>query len=751
MFSELLDLTQILHNLFGYEKFKEGQREIIDSIISGNPTLAILPTGGGKSLCYQLPALIAEKPSIVISPMISLMKDQVDKLNSSEKRAGFINSTQSFREAETVLREVFDGKIKLLYLSPEKITSANFLQKLKEIEWEYLFVDEAHCISEWGHNFRPSYRKIYEFAEELNFGVISAFTATATPEVRRDIVMQLRMDNPKIFVSGFERPNLSLNVLSPKDKKSKLAAIARSSELPAIVYCSTRKETEEVADFLRLHGFAVNHYHAGLSSELRKMIQEDFLRDKLEIIVATNAFGMGIDKDNIRTVIHYNITASLEHYYQEIGRAGRDGKISKIYLFYSKRDFAIHEYLITNSFPSEEEIKIVYDGVSDYMRVALGNSYDKAISMDKSFFAFFEKKNISKAKLENALRALENSGYVEISRPQLNDYKIEYFLPPRDLKNYIKNIAKKEYAEILTALAKLYLSSPFTEPTKISIYKIASVLGLHENHVTEKLRELDLRGIIKFVEPRKHEQIRLKTTRVRSSDLNISNEINERLIENSLAKLNVMKKYADTEKCRMAFILNYFGDSKDYKCGICDNCGETVKSNSDSELAYLEEIIFNTINTLKRDVYPAELFNALIGKKEKTSLLDIPDFGALQAYSVIELDEALENLIAQGKVSVRGNKIVVPENKPSVQRQKIDYEKELQLFNKLAELRKETARKFNQPIYMICSDEVLRNIVKAKPKSEFELLAVKGFTRTVYNKFGEDILRLLKQFFTDKN
>ena len=744
------NLEQILWEYFGFEKFREGQKEIIESIIAGFPTLAILPTGGGKSLCYQLPAMIAEKPSIVISPMISLMKDQVDKLNKTKLQAAFVNSSQSFRESEAVLRLVAENKIKLLYLSPEKITSPNFLRRLKDTEWQYLFVDEAHCISEWGHNFRPSYRKIYDFAKELGFDVISAFTATATPEVRRDIAFQLRMDNPKIFVRGFERPNLALQVLKPHDKKSKLAAILRSNKLPAIVYCSTRKETEEVADFLRLQGFAVNHYHAGLSSELRKMIQEDFLSDKLEVIVATNAFGMGIDKNDIRAIIHYNIPASLEHYYQEIGRAGRDGKRSEIFLFYSKRDFAVHEYLIENSFPNEDEIRTVYNGIADYMRVALGSSYDEMLPIDKQVLKFFETKNIGRAKLENALKALEQSGYLKIVQPNAGDYKIQYLLSPPDLKIYIRNIAKKEYSEILVQLARIYKAEPFSSAVKISPYKIANQLSLNANYVIEKLRELDVKGILKFEEPLEFIAVRLSATRVRAVDLQIDNESNERLIERALEKLKTIRDYAQTESCRMNFILKYFGEEKNYRCGICDNCaGESGSKNKIT--GYLEDAILQAVYNLKAEIKPSDFMRALIGKDEMTWKSVVPDFGVLENYSLIELDEAFENLLASGKIKLRNGKIRGIAREETAQKKNADYETELRLYNKLVELRKETAKKFNQPVYMICKDETLRAIAKSKPKSQFELLAIKGFTRTIYNKFGEDVLDVVKKLEITNN
>jgi ATP-dependent DNA helicase RecQ len=687
--------------------------------------------------------------------MISLMKDQVDKLNSVKRRAAFINSTLTNYEAEKILREIAEDKIKLLYISPEKTDSPQFRRRLSEYKFEYLFVDEAHCISEWGHNFRPSYRKISEFAEALNLTKISAFTATATPEVRKDIVRQLKLSEPKIFVRGFSRPNLALKVITTNKKKEELLRIFSFNQTPAIVYCSTRKETEETAEFLRLHGYAVNHYHAGLSAELRKLIQDDFASGRLEVICATNAFGMGIDKENIRTIVHYNIPASIENYYQEIGRAGRDGKLSNIYLLYSKRDSSIHKYLISNSYPTYEEVKIVYTGIADYSRVALGSLYEGEIPLDKSFYKFFAAKDLSKSKVDNAISLLKQSGYLVTSSPSFSDYTIRSLLAPAEMKTYIQKIARKEYAEVLTAIAGLYLSAPFSSETKINLNKIAHTINSTFSKVRDNLRELDVIGIVAFNEPEEFMTVRLKTTRVRSDELNIDFTKTEDLIENQLKKLEQMVDYALTKDCRMSFILNYFGEENELNCGICDNCSQPDKEAEENEAVnnYLSEIILNTLKDFGEEIKSELLINALTGKSRAIKAREIPNYGSCKNYSNEELKSAIDFLNDSGKVSIFNGNISINEveslelsKEANKEQSNRDYEKDLELFGKLSKVRSDAAKKFNQPPYMICKDELLREVVRKMPRDKFDFLSISGANMRVWNKIGEDVIQTIKNF-----
>ncbi|MCH7774136.1 MAG: ATP-dependent DNA helicase RecQ, partial [Bacteroidetes bacterium] len=362
---------------------------------------AVLPTGAGKSLCYQLPALISENFSIVISPLIALMKDQVDNLNRENEVAAFINSTMDFIETEEVLQKISYGKIKLLYVAPERLDSKKFADRIVSLNPNFLFVDEAHCISEWGHNFRPSFAKISEFINYCSIKNVSAFTATATPEVVKDIGTQLNFNNPKIFVKGFERENLHLNVHLNVNKNRKCQELLSVIDGSAIIYTSSRKKAEEAAEFLKLKGFNCGYYHAGLNAIERRRVQEDFINDELRVICATNAFGMGIDKKDIRLIIHYNIPGSIENYYQEIGRAGRDNKDSHIHLLYVDNDINIQNYFISNSHPTKELIQNIYNAINDFNLIEIGNHPKHELIIDPDYISNYTGMPISRGLLHS--------------------------------------------------------------------------------------------------------------------------------------------------------------------------------------------------------------------------------------------------------------------------------------------------------------------------------------------------------------
>ena len=340
-------LLEKLKKYFGYDSFRQGQRELIENILEGRNVLGVLPTGGGKSICYQLPALITDGVSLVISPLISLMKDQVDSLKENGINAGFINSSLDSEEYRKILSDVKTGQIKILYISPERLENEFFRNFIKDIDISFVAVDEAHCISQWGHDFRPSYKLIPDLYQIKGDVQILAFTATATKEVREDIINNLQLSNPFIKVTGFDRKNLYFKVAKPKNKLAYLNSYLKDHrDDSGIIYASTRKKVDDIYKNLKSRGYTIEKYHAGLSEDERKKAQDNFIYDRAKIIVATNAFGMGIDKSNVRFVIHYNMPKDMESYYQEAGRAGRDGEDATCILLYSGQDIVINKHLI---------------------------------------------------------------------------------------------------------------------------------------------------------------------------------------------------------------------------------------------------------------------------------------------------------------------------------------------------------------------------------------------------------------------
>ena len=340
-------LLEKLKKYFGYDSFRQGQRELIENILEGRNVLGVLPTGGGKSICYQLPALMADGLSLVISPLISLMKDQVDSLRENGINAGFINSSLDSEEYRKILSDVKKGHIKILYISPERLENEFFRNFIRDIDISFVAVDEAHCISQWGHDFRPSYKLIPDLYQIKGDVQILAFTATATKEVREDIINNLQLSNPFIKVTGFDRKNLYFKVAKPKNKLTYLNSYLKDHrDDSGIIYASTRKKVDDIYKNLKSRGYAIEKYHAGLSEDERKKAQDNFIYERAKIIVATNAFGMGIDKSNVRFVIHYNMPKDMESYYQEAGRAGRDGEDATCILLYSGQDIIINKHLI---------------------------------------------------------------------------------------------------------------------------------------------------------------------------------------------------------------------------------------------------------------------------------------------------------------------------------------------------------------------------------------------------------------------
>lgn len=400
----------VLHKYYGYTSFRKGQENIITSIINKEDVLAIMPTGGGKSICYQVPALCLDGITIVISPLISLMKDQVDALKTMGVKARLINSSLSNSEYNEALEEIENDECKIIYIAPERLDSMDFVNIIRGKNISQVAIDEAHCVSQWGHDFRVSYKKIPYFINRLDKRpIVTAFTATASNEVREDIINILNLHNPAVYITGFDRENLSINIVKSSSKnKYTLDYVENHKNESGIIYASTRKEVETIYEGLLKRNYSVAKYHAGLSNEARKEYQENFINDDIKIMVATNAFGMGIDKPNIRWVLHYNMPQSIENYYQEIGRGGRDGSLAKCYLLYSEQDIRVMDYLIS----STTEISRRTIELKKLEKIIEFCNYDKCLR--KYILDYFGEENSIKY-CNNCTNCLKNSDLIDMT------------------------------------------------------------------------------------------------------------------------------------------------------------------------------------------------------------------------------------------------------------------------------------------------------------------------------------------------
>lgn len=565
-------IYDILHEHWGYREFRPMQKEIITSLLDGHDTLGLMPTGGGKSLTFQVPTLCREGLCLVITPLVALMKDQVDNLRDRGIRAAYIHAGMSRREMVTTFDNCLYGRFKFLYISPERIDTELFTARIKGLPVSLIVVDEAHCISQWGYDFRPSYLKIARIRQTLPQVPVLALTATATPRVAEDIQQKLDFRDGRVFRTSFTRPNISYVVRPGEDKMQQLLRILNRVPGSAIVYVRNRKRTKEVAEGLRQAGISADYFHAGLGQEEKNEKQRRWKENETRVMVSTNAFGMGIDKPDVRVVVHIDMPNAPEEYFQEAGRAGRDGARAYAVLLYARRDKANLHKRLTEEFPDKEFVLKIYERVSNFLEIALGCGMDSIFEFNlKRFCTTF---NYTATPVLSALKILTISGYIEfieetdsLSRVMILVHKEELY----DLRD-----SDPHTDRVLQCLLRSY-TGLFADYVYIHEDLLAQRLGCNQQAIYEALLKLNRLHVLHYIPRRRTPYIVYTRERMEPRFVQISREAYEERRQRMADRIESMIAYATSTRCRQQMLLEYFGEKADCTCGCCDNCIERRK------------------------------------------------------------------------------------------------------------------------------------------------------------------------------
>lgn len=613
----MTNYQSILQKYWGYPDFRGIQQEIIESIGQGKDTLGLMPTGGGKSITFQVPALAMDGVCLVVTPLIALMKDQVQNLRKRGIMAAAIYSGMTRPEIVTTLENCIFGQTKLLYISPERLASELFQTKLRHIKVSFITVDEAHCISQWGYDFRPSYLNIADIKKLKPSAPILALTATATPAVIDDIQERLQFKEKNVFKMSFERKNLTYVVRPTIDKDAEMIHILESVKGSAIVYVRSRKRTKEISDLLEANGIPSTFYHAGLTHSTKDIRQQRWHNDETRVIVATNAFGMGIDKPDVRMVIHYDSPDSIEAYFQEAGRAGRDGKRAYAVLLYDKRDTQKLIKRIDTNFPPKDYIIKVYEDLAYYYQIAAGSGYGHTFSFEIEKFCHIFKHYPLQA--HSALVILARAQYIEYETDPESRARLMFLLNRNELYR-LDDLTQQEDA-LITALLRLY-GSLFVDYTFIDIGLVADYSQIPQQEIYLMLKSLSQRRILHFIPESKTPYITYTKNRELPERIVISKEVYEDRKEEFTKRINAMIAYAnDTTTCRSKMLLNYFGEKQDHDCGRCDVCLDNNTNQVAEEK--IDPVKYQILNLLadKAPHYITEIARLTLPREQVTAAL----------------------------------------------------------------------------------------------------------------------------------
>jgi len=567
-----MNATEVLKQYWNYDSFRPLQEEIVHSILSGHDTLALLPTGGGKSICFQVPTIVKEGLCLVVSPLIALMKDQVQSLRRKGITAFAIYSGMSRKDVISTFKLAATGNCRFLYVSPERLESDLFKEYLPALHVTLIAVDEAHCISQWGYDFRPPYLRIAELRNELPDVPVLALTASATPTIREDICLKLRMNGPRIFTQSFLRSNLSFSVHKTSSVFNKIIDILHRLDGCSIIYCRNRRRTREISDLLNMHGISSDFYHAGLSQEDRNAKQESWMKNAIRVIVCTNAFGMGIDKPDVRLVIHAEIPDNLENYYQEAGRAGRDGEKSYAVLLYNDEMLRELESSHKQHFPSLDYIRKIYQGLTNYLQVPLGTDQ---VSYAFDLIDFLKKFSFQSKPAQAALHVLQREGFITLNDPIFNPATL-YFIASKDQLNHFETM-NPTLEPLIKTLLRTY-AGIFDQPVAIYEKMLATLLKWEPEQVLKGLYQLHKFQIVSYDPQKETPQVYFNQPRRRPADIRIDEKMYAFRKNQYVKRADGIIEYVRTNRCRSTAIAEYFGEKDAENCGICDICVKREKA-----------------------------------------------------------------------------------------------------------------------------------------------------------------------------
>lgn len=631
----MADLNDILARYWGYRSFRPGQEEIVKSALEGNDTLALLPTGGGKSICFQVPAMVIPGLCLVISPLIALMNDQVENLARRGIKAMAITSAMSWHEIRIAFSNCINGNYKFLYVSPERLQTEVFMKNLHDLSVSLIAVDEAHCISQWGYDFRPSYLKIAELRDSIPNIPVIALTASATEKVIQDIQDKLHFRNGKtnVFKNSFARKNLHYIVQYEEDKIGRLFSVCEKVKGTGIVYVRNRRKTVETAQILHEHGISADYYHAGLSSDERKQKQADWINNKTRVIVATNAFGMGIDKPEVRFVVHLDLPDSLEAYFQEAGRGGRDGKTAYALLLFHQMDAEHLLQSIELSFPAFDEIKQSYSAIANYCQVAVGAGLGMSYEFDLD--AISANYKLKPATVFNAVRFLEKEGYLSYQDNSFEQSKVMMMYNKEDLYNF--EIKHPKFERVLKALLRNY-GGVFEHHVYINENLLAKRVMLRKEELVEQLQRLHKLEVIEYIPKSQLPLVVFTTNRIDSRKLEFLPENYKLLKKAAEERAGAVIRYAkERNVCRNRMLLAYFDETNIEDCGNCDVC---LKKKRELRSMEMGSLTTQLLNVLHNHPHKLDELISLFYRHEKELVVD----------AINELAEANEIEITKDKL-----------------------------------------------------------------------------------------------------